>query len=260
MNEKHSIEVKHHAGLDQRMEKAVRGIRLLESVSWQQDVQQQFLADWRSGKKKLPAVVYQAEQHTAARVELESIAKAADLGHPLGRYVQRTANSWITATHLLEARGTSAVTEHSIKLFGRPGDALPGNGPTNIVAAQHFIFLANELDSELSQIEPEYCLSAEIVQTELQEALDKFFTHHKITVELDPNLIAKAAAGPTRESPARRQAGAGLDTIDGSAQRPETAHDHPRPLRTRQPPGAPGGPPRGRHEAQRLAVHRGSRR
>ncbi len=198
MNQALSIEVKHHAGLDQRMEKAVRGIRLLESVSWPQSVQQKFLADWRNGIKKLPEVVYQPEQHAATREELQSIAKAADTEHPLGRYVQRTANSWINATHLLETLGTPAVTDYSIKLFGRPGDALPGNGPTNIVAAQHFISLANELDSELNSIEADYCLSAEIVQTELQEALDRFFIHHKVNVELDPNLIAKAAAGPTR--------------------------------------------------------------
>ncbi len=193
-----SIEVIHHAALDQRMEKAVRGIRLLESVSWPQSVQQKFLADWRSGIKKLPKVVYQAEQHADTREELQNIAKSADTEHPLGRYVQRTANSWINGTYLLEALGTPAVTDYSIKLFGRPGDALPGNGPTNIVAAQHFISLANELDSELNSIEADYCLSAEIVMTELQEALDKFFIHHKVNVELDPNLIAKAAAGPTR--------------------------------------------------------------
>jgi uncharacterized protein (TIGR02421 family) len=98
----------------------------------------------------------------------------------------------------LEALGTNKVTDYSIKLFGRPGDALPGNGPSNIVAAQHFISLANELDGELNGIEADYCLSAQTVQLELQEALDKFFIHHKVNVELDPNLIAKAAAGPTR--------------------------------------------------------------
>ena len=198
MNQALSIDVKHHAALDQRMEKAVRNIRLLQSVSWHQDVQQKFLADWRSGIKKLPVVEYRAEQHFGTREELSSIAEAADIEHPLGRYVQRTANSWINATHLLEALGTAKVTDYSIKLFGRPGDALPGNGPSNIVAAQYFISLANELDGELSGIEADYCLSAQTVQKELQEALDRFFVLHKVDVELDPNLIAKAAAGPTR--------------------------------------------------------------
>ncbi len=198
MNQTLSLDVRHHAALDQRMEKAVRNIRLLQSVSWHQDVQKKFLTDWRSGKKKLPEVVYRTEQHVTTREELSSIAKAADIEHPLGRYVQRTANSWINATHLLEALGTANVTDYAIKLFGRPGDTLPGNGPTNIVAAQHFISLANELDGELNGIEADYCLSAQTVQKELQDALDRFFVLHKINVELDPNLIAKAAAGPTR--------------------------------------------------------------
>jgi uncharacterized protein (TIGR02421 family) len=198
MNASLNLDVQHHAGLDQRMEKAVRGIRLLESVSWPQSVQQKFLADWRSGIKKLPVLEYVVEQHADTREELLSIAKAADIEHPLGRYVQRTANSWVTATYLLESLGTPSVTEHSIKLFGRPGDALPGNGPSNIVAAQHFISLANELDGELNSIEADYCLSAQTVKVELQDALDKFFIHHKVNVELDANLIAKAAAGPTR--------------------------------------------------------------
>ncbi len=193
-----SSDIEHHAALDKRMEKTVRGIRLLQSVSWPQTVQRDFLADWRSGKKRLPSVQYQIEQHQETSKELRHIAKAADTGHPLGRYIQRTANSWLSATELLEALGTAEVTQHSIQLFGRPGDALPGNGPTNIVAAEHFIALANELDSELNQIEADYCLSAEIVQSELQVALDKFFVHHKVNVELDANLIAKAAAGPTR--------------------------------------------------------------
>ena len=198
MNPTLSIEVKHHAGLDKRMEKAVRGIRLLESVSWHQSVQQQFLADWRNGKRILPNVVYRPEQHGETREELHAIVAQSDVDHPLGRYVQRTANSWINATYLLEALGTNEVTDFSIRLYGRPGDALPGNGPSTIVAARHFISLANELDSELNQIEADYCLSAEIVQRELQEALDRFFVHHKVSVELDPDLIAKAAAGPTR--------------------------------------------------------------
>ena len=68
----------------------------------------------------------------------------------------------------------------------------------NIDAARHFIFLADELSKELATHEADYCLSAEILQAELQEALDRFFVHHKVRVEIDPNLIAKAAAGPTR--------------------------------------------------------------
>lgn len=191
-------DIAHHAALDARMEKAVRGIRLLESVSWPLAVQQTFLADWHAGRRSLPKVDYVPERHGETRAELTAIGKAADPNHPLGLYIQRTTASWTTATHLLEALGTRDVTEHSVRLFGRPGDALPGDGPSNVEAARHFIGLADELDAELHLVEADYCISAQTVQEELQTALDKFFVHHEVRVELDPNLISKAAAGATR--------------------------------------------------------------
>ena len=191
-------EIAHHAALDARMVAAVRDIRMLESVSWPQAVQHQFLADWRSGKRALPEVTYVKEDHSATRAELKAISTAADPQHPLGNYLRRTAQSWVLATHLLEALGTPEVTMFSVMLFGRPGDALPGDGPSNVEAAQHFIGLADELDAELHVVEADYCLSAETIRDELQVSLDRFFVHHQVKVELDPNLIAKAAAGPTR--------------------------------------------------------------
>ena len=191
-------EVAHHAGLDQRMERAVRSIRLLASVSWPLELQQAFLADWRAGRQGLPDVQYVKENHAATRAELEAICAQADLAHPLGNYVQRTARSWIVATELLESLGTPELMQHSIRLYGKPGDALPGGGTSNVEAARHFISLADELDAELHVVEADYCISAETLQVELQAALDAFFVHDKVAVELDPHLIAKAAAGPTR--------------------------------------------------------------
>ena len=193
------------------MDRAVRSLRLLESVSWPQSVQQQFLAGWQRGAATLPVVNYPPQDHSETRRELDAIIAEADGSHPLGAYLQRTSQSWIVATQLLESLGTNAVTEHSIRLYGRPGDHLPGDGPTNIEAAQHFIALANELDGELAVVEADYCLSATTMQEEIQVALDKFFVHHKVTVELDPDLIAKAAAGPTR---IRLRSGAAFSEYD----------------------------------------------
>lgn len=201
----------HHAALDARLVNAVRNIRLLQSVSWPQEVQQRFLTDWRAGKVALPVVSYVPEQHGDVRAELQAIAAEVDNDHPIGVYLRKTADSWIVATRLLESLGTPEVSEHSIRLFGRPGDALPGEGPTNLEAARHFIDLADELDQELSANEAGYVLSAQTVQEELQVSLDSFFTRHKVTVELDPHLIAKAAAGPTR---IRLRSGTGFTEYD----------------------------------------------
>ena len=110
----------------------------------------------------------------------------------------KTAESWRIATRLLDAVGTHRVTAYSTRLFGRPVEMLPGDGPTNLEAATHFVTLADEMDQELREVEPEYVLPAETVQAELQQAVTAFFTGHKVVVELDPDLISKAAASATR--------------------------------------------------------------
>ena len=192
-------EVAHYAALDQRLVAAVRGLRLLEAVSWPAQAQADFLDGWRRGQPVMPVITYRKQDFTGVRAELDAVDQQLDTSHPIGRYIHLTCASWRTATHLLDAAGTAEVTEHSTRLFGRPANRLPGeDSPTNLEAAQHFINLANELDQELSGLEPAYVLSAERVRDELQEQIDAFFGTDVIRVELDPNLIAKAAASSTR--------------------------------------------------------------
>lgn len=188
----------HHAALDARLVAAVRPIRMLEAVSWPAQVQESFLAAWRVGHIAMPRIDYPRFDHTEVRAELDAVYHAADPDHPLGHYLQQTSESWRIATRLLDVLGSHRVTAYSSRLFGRPVEMLPGNGPTNLDAARHFVDLANELDQELRSVEPGYVLPAEVVQQELQQAIDAFFVGHHIRVELDPNLIAKAAASPTR--------------------------------------------------------------
>jgi uncharacterized protein (TIGR02421 family) len=147
----------------------------------------------------MPVVRYEPQDYAPVRAELEAIDAELDPTHPIGRYLHLTSGSWRTATLLLEAAGTTAVTDYSISLFGRPASQLPGeSSPTNLEAARHFIDFADELDQELRGYEPAYVLSAERVREELQEQIDTFFGIGTISVELDANLIAKAAASSTR--------------------------------------------------------------
>ena len=198
--------------LDARLVAAVKGIKLLGAVSWPSAVQAQFLDNWRAGRTLLPKVEYAVGDLSRPREELEDIFLAADPQHPVGDYLRRTAQSWRTATELLEAAGTPAITEHSVLLFGRPGDRLPGGSVSNIDAARHFIELANELDREIGHAADEvHHIPAEELCVELQQRVSAFFDHHKVTVELDPNLIAKAAAGTTR---IRLRAGTNFSVYD----------------------------------------------
>ena len=202
--------IAHHAALDARMTKAAREIRLLSLVSWPASEQQKFLADHARGQARLPAHVYPKHDFSAERVEFEAIAAAADPSHPLGIYLIESAHSWGLAAELLENLGTPKVTELSIALFGKPDHTLPG-GATTREAAGHFIGIANELDQELLAPSEQVEISATSLRLQLQASLDDYFDGRVITVELDPELIAKAAAGATR---IRLRAGAAFSDYD----------------------------------------------
>lgn len=190
--------IDHHAALDARMVAAARGIHLLSLTSWPARVEDVFLAAHARGALVLPQVEYPKHDFSESRAELQAVYQAADPDHPLGQYIRESATSWMSATHLLECLGTPDVTRHSIDLFGRPDQPLPGDGPTTVDAARHFISIADELDRELLAPSEHITVSATALQLQLQRELDNFFGERVIDVELDPDMIAKAAAGATR--------------------------------------------------------------
>ena len=204
-------DILHHAALDARMVKVARGLRLLNMVSWDAREQQRFLEGFARGAFTLPRHEYPKYDFGEARRELAAVEAAADNDHPLGHYIRDSARSWSIAAELLENLGTPAVMTHSIRLFGRPDEPLPGGGPTTREAARHFIDIANELDRELLSPAEQVAISATSLQLQLQAALDDFFNARMIEVVLDPDLIAKAAAGATR---IRLRSGAAFSDYD----------------------------------------------
>jgi uncharacterized protein (TIGR02421 family) len=203
-------DIAHHAALDARMAKAARAIRLLSLVSWPASEQQIFLAQFAHGRARLPAHDYPKHDFSDARREFEAIIAAADPAHPLGIYLVESARSWSVAAELLENLGTPRVTDLSVVLFGKPEHILPG-GATTREAANHFIAIADELDRELLAPSEQVAISATSLGMQLQAALDDYFDGRVISVELDPDMIAKAAAGPNR---IRLRAGAAFSDYD----------------------------------------------
>lgn len=191
-------DIAHHTALDARMVKAVRGIRLLSLASWPASAQAPFLESVARGQPQLPQIEYPKLDFADARRELDAITAEADPAHPLGVYLRESAQSWNLAAQLLEALGTPAVTARSVELFGQPDAPLPGHGPSTREAARHFIQIAGELDHELLAPEEQVPISAIALRLQLQGDLDEFFRGRVIAVELDPELIAKAAAGANR--------------------------------------------------------------
>ncbi|MFT4178164.1 MAG: flavohemoglobin expression-modulating QEGLA motif protein [Thermomonas sp.] len=190
--------IAHYAALDARLVKAVRGLRVLSLASWPASVQQAFLEDHARGNARLPQVEYTRHDFSDARRELQAISEAADPEHPLGIYLQESAQQWDITARMLEALGTAEAGALSVALYGHPDDPLPGGGTSTRDAARHFIDIAGELDRELLAPDEQISISAIAMQLYLQNALDSFFGSRVIVVELDAEMIAKAAAGANR--------------------------------------------------------------
>ncbi len=206
-----SPDLRHHAELDARMVRAARNIKLLTMASWPAGQEVSFLADYARGQARLPTIAYPKYDFSEVRAELEAVAAEADPDHPLGEYLVESARSWGIAARLVESLGTPAVTDYSVQLFGQPDVALPGQGPSTREAAAHFISIANELDRELMSPAETVEISATALSLQLQRDLDDYFDARVIEVVLDPDLIAKAAAGATR---IRLRSGAAFSDYD----------------------------------------------
>lgn len=191
-------EMRRYAALDQRLLAAVRDIRILPTVSWPASVEERLIEEFGRGRLSIPEIRYQTPDLGHTRAELEAIEAEASEDHPIADYLRRTAESWRVATRMLEAAGTDGVTDASVLLYGRPGDAIPGSNRSNLDAASYFVNLADELGADLETEDAAGHISADELRRDMTAKLDAFFAPGTIAVEVDPELTAKAAAGATR--------------------------------------------------------------
>ncbi|HET6911974.1 MAG TPA: flavohemoglobin expression-modulating QEGLA motif protein [Rhodanobacteraceae bacterium] len=187
------------AALDDRLLEAVRGIRVLSAVSWPASKERKFVDALAHGRRVMPKIEYARRDLSAQRAELDAIAREADVAHPLGDYLKRSACSWSVAAQMLESLGTPQVTAHSIALYGKPDGALPGGSQSNLDAARYFLSIAEKLgDGLAADTDDDEVIPAHELREEVQREVDGFFGAGVVKVELDDDLTAKAAAGATR--------------------------------------------------------------
>ena len=98
---------------------------------------------------------------------------------------------------MVERVGTPEFTQRSIELYGAPRDRIGPNAVTNLEAAEQFLAMTD--DFRLVGDPPEeVCLRPEYVAERLSERIRPVFHGHAVTVEIDPDMTSKAAAGATR--------------------------------------------------------------
>jgi uncharacterized protein (TIGR02421 family) len=177
---------------------AVKGIRILSHLAWPKKVGREFTQAYRKGEAKLPEVSVAIPDFQASRQELYQVIKACDHSHPIGRYISQTAASYVIAARMLESIGTKDFTRMSEILYGNPTDRL--GSLSNLSLAENFIQITTDFASAEDPFagEDKPLQSSEQVVSILRKRADDFFGPGTVSVDLDTQIAAKAAAGSER--------------------------------------------------------------
>ncbi|MEC7526008.1 MAG: flavohemoglobin expression-modulating QEGLA motif protein [Myxococcota bacterium] len=190
--------LEHTRDLDTRLLDVAREVRVLSSLSWPEGTVRKFLISWRRGQPTLPEVTPTPRDLGPIRAELEAIVAAADPADPMQVFVARTADSYATAARMLGAVGTPEMTECSRLLYGAPDDLMPGSELSHRRAAELLLQNTENLVAAGVIPESERTCPAEEAAARMRDAFDSFFGPDAPSVEIDPDLASKAAAGSRR--------------------------------------------------------------
>lgn len=182
---------------DGRLVAAAKDVKVLSHLAWPARLLEEFLRRWKERNPRLPEPPRTRVQFSGNVDELRAVMADCDLEEPVGRYMFRTARSYVTAARMVERMGTPEFTRRSIALYGAPGDRIGPNAVTNLGAAEQFLALTDDFRGVCDGPE-EACLRPEYVVERLQERMAPIFVEHRIAVEVDPEMAAKAAAGASR--------------------------------------------------------------
>ncbi len=183
--------------LDARLVAAARDVKVLSHLAWPARLLDEFLDHWRRRNPRLPIAPQPRISFASNVAELQAVMAACDLSEPTGRYLFRTARSYVTAARMVGSIGRPEFTTASIALYGAPEDPIGPNAVTNIQAADQFLALTDDF-RQVTEGPEDLCLRPEYVVERLKERIGAVFGERAIAIEVDPEMVAKAAAGATR--------------------------------------------------------------
>jgi uncharacterized protein (TIGR02421 family) len=195
--------------LSERIVVAQKPIRVLDSIKWDAEIQQQF---FKNKFKKLPHVTTQYYQEKN-QLQFDPVQKMAEfhdiergIRRKLGQYsgvgsiMQRMCREYCRVIEMLMARGTPRFTEISQELYGSSEDAFHIGAPTlKDLATLVTNTLANIKDRVDTKADEKIYTSEEVVAI-LSERLSVYFSDAARVprVELSDGIVADAAAGAER--------------------------------------------------------------
>ncbi len=116
---------------------AQRKIRILDSIKWDDSIKQEF---FKNKGKKLPAVdkaYYEKkplpfdvhEKQEEFRIILRDAQNQLGQYSTLTRLIRRQCEEYSRSAQMLSVRGTPALVELSMELYGSPDDVFYAGGP-----------------------------------------------------------------------------------------------------------------------------------
>jgi uncharacterized protein (TIGR02421 family) len=189
--------------LAQRIVDGQREIRVLQSIRWDNPIEEQFK---KSRYRELPKVdeAYYSGRDLGfdPRVkadEFEEIARDIDreLGEAdaIGAILTETALEYRDVVRMLASRGTPLFYAYSRKLYGSPKDKFP-DGVTTLRDLGHVLYeILTNIDESLLGRQYERNIPAEDAAAELNTRLSSYFHDSAVRVIVDDAILSDAAAG-----------------------------------------------------------------
>ncbi len=184
--------------LDDRLIKASKKIKVLSTLAWPVGVGEKFLQDWGKGNPTLPEICITAPDVDASVTELDSIASTCDEADPVEKFLAETARSYAKAGRMLMSVGTTAFTEYSQNVYGRPDFVYKHQDISAVDGAKFFLEVTDRLIGGQQIPDTKADIPAEKFAVWLRQEVDRFFSHDSVSVIVDDSISAKALAGATR--------------------------------------------------------------
>lgn len=179
-------------------------IRILNSISWSDDVRDRFFAAGEGAQPEVDQAYYATERKLAFDAdELDgALASLADrvsnqLGDRAGgRLLTGRIGEYRSVLRLLTARGTRRFGQISGELYGRATDPVHIGGPTlTDLGSIMTEALANIAEGEWEPPESETVDAAEGVRILSERLSSMFGPENEVRVKVDDGIVADAAAG-----------------------------------------------------------------
>ena len=191
------------AQLASRIVEAQRPIRVLQSLKWENAVEEQFIKSKGRELPKVDAAYYDGVElgfdPKQKSEEFEDIARDIDkeLGgdDSIGSIMGATAIEYRDVVRMLSQRGTPLFYAYSRKLYGSPKDKFP-DGKSTVRDLGHVMYeiLTKVDDKVLGETFERNLTSADAV-AELNVRFASYFQGVEVQVQADDSIIADAAAG-----------------------------------------------------------------